>query len=111
MTCLTTICATRSATVGTPKIRWPPDFFGNGDGTYRRRKVASRAHPIPDLVEVVLQVGFELLDCLTIHARCTTFGFDRFIGFVHSLLLDVERLACRTHRSPPVSSCFDRTTA
>jgi hypothetical protein len=28
MTCLTTFCAARSATVGTPKIRWPPDFLG-----------------------------------------------------------------------------------
>src|ERR1700694_4746180 len=28
MTCLTTICATRSATVGTPKILCPPDFLG-----------------------------------------------------------------------------------
>jgi hypothetical protein len=25
---LTTIWATRSATVGTPKIRWPPVFLG-----------------------------------------------------------------------------------
>ena len=45
--------------------------IGYGDGTYRRRKVGSRAHPIPDLVEIVLQVGFELLDRLTIRARCT----------------------------------------
>src|ERR1700687_4259135 len=88
-------------------------LFGYGDGTYRRRKVGSRAHPIPDLVEVVLQVGFELLDRLTIRARCTTFGFDRFIGFVHSLLIDVGRLACRTHRRPPVFQLFrsyDRLT-
>lgn len=26
--CLTTVCATRSATVGTPRILWPPLFFG-----------------------------------------------------------------------------------
>ena len=30
MSCLTTVCAIRSLTVGTPKIRWPPLFFGMG---------------------------------------------------------------------------------
>src|SRR5262252_1138346 len=35
-------------------------LFGYGDGTHRRRKVASRAHTIPKLVEVTLQVGVEL---------------------------------------------------
>src|SRR5258708_25689486 len=28
ISCLTTICAIRSLTVGTPKIRWPPLFLG-----------------------------------------------------------------------------------
>jgi hypothetical protein len=36
-------------------------LFGNGDGAHRRRRVASRAHPIPDLVEITLQVGIEVL--------------------------------------------------
>jgi hypothetical protein len=49
--------------------------------------------PIPDLVEIVLQIGFELLDRLTILARCTTFGFDSFVGLVHLLLTDIGRLA------------------
>src|SRR5271157_5971981 len=40
-------------------------LFRNGDGTHRRRKVAARAHSVPDLVEITLQVGFELLDRLT----------------------------------------------
>src|SRR4030095_10902424 len=31
-------------------------LFGYGDGTHRRRKVASRTHPIPELVEIALQV-------------------------------------------------------
>src|SRR5512132_202387 len=71
-----------------------PSLFGNGDRTHRRWKVGSRTHSIPDLVEIVLQVGFELLDCLPVHAGRTSIGFDRFIGFVHSLLFDIERLAC-----------------
>src|SRR5258708_35894875 len=109
MTCLTTICATRSATVGTPKILCPPDFL-NGDGAHRRRKVGSRAYPVPDLVEITLQVGLELLDRLTIHASRSSIGFNRFVRFIHQLLIDVERLVCRTHRGPPVSSCFGHAT-
>src|SRR5262249_13600198 len=34
---------------------------------HRRWKVASRAHPVPKLVEIILQVGFELLDRLPVH--------------------------------------------
>ena len=32
-------------------------------------------------------------------------------SYIHLLLVDTERLVCRTHRRPPVSSCFERTTA
>ena len=58
--------------VGTPRILSPPTLFGNGDSTNRRWKVAARAHPIPDLVEVALQIGVELLDRLPIHAGRTS---------------------------------------
>src|SRR5258708_26686475 len=109
MSCLTTICATRSATVGTPKILSPPDFL-EMETARRRWKVASRAHSIPELVEIVPQVGFELLDRLPIHACRARIGFDRFVSLIHPLLIDTERLVCRTHRRPPVASCFDRTT-
>src|ERR1700738_4394241 len=80
-------------------------LFGNGDGEHRRWEVGSRAHPVPDLVEVSPQVGFELLDRLPIHAGRTTIGFDRFIRFVHSPLIDAKRLVCRIFRRHPVSSC------
>jgi len=86
-------------------------LLGYGDGTHRRRKVASRAHPIPELVEIALQVGFELLNGHLIHTGRTLIGFDRFVSLVHLLLGDIERLVCRTHRHHPVSSCFDHTTA
>src|SRR5664279_1909840 len=38
---------------------------------YRGRKVRPRGHPIPDLVQIVLQIGLELLDGLTIHPGST----------------------------------------
>src|ERR1700730_14382737 len=104
MSCLTTIWATRSATVGTPKIRWPPVFFGNGDGAHRWRKVASRTHPVPKLVEIVPQVGIELLDRLPIHTGRARIGFDRFVSLVHLLLCNIERLVCLSYVS--ASFCF-----
>ena len=42
----------------------------------RRREVGSRAHPIPDLVEVVLQIGLELVEILTVHSRRSLVGRD-----------------------------------
>src|SRR5271166_551352 len=80
----------------------------NGDGANRWWKVGSRAHPVPDLVEVTLQVGFELLNRLTIHAGRTLAGFDRFIRLVHAPLLDHEGLVCHIRRRHPVSSCCKR---
>src|SRR5215472_15393159 len=88
-------------------------LFGNGDGAHRWWEVASRAHPVPDLVQVPCQVCFELLDRLLVHSGRPTIGFDRFIRFVHQALIDVERFVCRMHRVHPVSSCFakcDRLT-
>src|SRR6266705_4339015 len=85
----------------------PSRLLRNGDSAHRRWKVASRAHSIPELVEIIPQVGFELLDCLAIHTGRTRIGFDRFVRFVHQPLVDLERLVRRTHRHPPVASCFD----
>ena len=42
----------------------------------RRRKPGSRAHPIPDLVEVALQIGLEHVEILTVHSRRSLVGLD-----------------------------------
>ena len=81
----------------------PSTLFRNGDGAHRRWKVASRAHPVPDLVEIAPQVGLELLDRLPIHAGRPSIGFDRFVRFVHPALIDMERFVCRIAST---SSCF-----
>jgi len=88
-------------------------LLGDGDSSYRRRKVASRTHPIPDLVEIPRQVGLKLLDRLLIHTGRSAIGFHRLLGFEHHPLIDFERLVCRMHQDHPVSSCFascDRLT-
>ena len=45
-----------------------------------------------------------------VHTGSALAGFDRFVCFVHSPLLDHEGLACRIHRHHPVSSCSKNTT-
>src|SRR6202030_2492634 len=73
-------------------------------------KVAPRAHSIPDLVEIVLQVGFELLQRLSVPTGRTSIRFDRLERFKHLLLIDIERFAGHSHRDPPVTSCLDAAT-
>jgi hypothetical protein len=50
--------------------------LGDLDRLDRGREVRARAHPVPDPVEVVLQVGLELAQCLVVHARGTVIGSD-----------------------------------
>src|SRR5260370_293408 len=49
MSCLTTICATRSATVGTPKILSPPDFLEMETSRTGAGKELSQLIPFPGL--------------------------------------------------------------
>jgi hypothetical protein len=93
---------------GNTQDPFAPTLLGNGDSANRRRKVASRAHPVPDPVEVTLQVGFERLDRLPVHTGSALAGLDRFICIVHSPLIDHKRLVCRIRRRHPVSSWFKR---
>ena len=58
----------------------------NGDRLDRRGKVASRAHSIPNPIEVALQIGIELLDGPTVHASRAAIGFDRLISFVRGAI-------------------------
>src|SRR5215468_8976655 len=64
----------------------------NLDETHRRRKVTPRGHPIPDLVEVILQVGFESLDGLTVHPGSAVVGLDLLVGLPDHLFGNSVRL-------------------
>ena len=44
------------------------------DSPHRGRKVGPRAHPVPDLEEIVLQIGLELVEGLAVHSRGTLVG-------------------------------------
>jgi hypothetical protein len=58
----------------------------------RGRKVGPRAHPIPDLVEVVSQIGLELLKRLPIHSRGTLVGRNPPVRLPHQRLGNRKRL-------------------
>ena len=58
----------------------------------RRRKVGPRAHPIPDPVEVVPQIGLELVQRLPVHSRGTLVGRNPPIRLPHHRLGNRKRL-------------------
>ena len=58
----------------------------------RGRKVGPRAHPIPDPVEVILQIGLELVQGLPIHSRGTLVGLDPPLRLPDQLLGNRKRL-------------------
>src|SRR5216684_8509332 len=77
----------------------------NGDRFHRRWEVRPRRHPVPEFVQVVLQVRFEVGNRLLVYTTTARIGLDGLEGFIHQRLWNVERLCC-THSLPPVSSCF-----
>src|SRR6266516_938365 len=71
---------------------------------HRRREITAGGHPIPDLIEITLQIGLEVLNRLLIHPRCALVGFHFQPGVPHLLLRYLERLAGRfllAHAIPP----------
>src|SRR5204863_9531006 len=80
---------------------------------HRRREVGARGEPVPDLVQVVLQIGLELRDRHHVHAGCALVRLDLLPRLPDSPLRDIERLArCfqLVHATPPPGSPgVDRT--
>ena len=85
----------------------PPCGLGISTALHRRREVRPRRHPIPDLVQIVLQIFLELLDGLPIHPGRTLVRLDPLVRLPHEPLRYVKRLSFRTSTCPLVSS---RTT-
>ena len=55
-------------------------------------EVGPRTHPIPDLVEVSLQIVLELVHGLPVHSRGTFVGRHSPLRLPHQLFGNVERL-------------------
>jgi len=68
----------------------------NLDPPHRRRKIAPRRQPIPELVEVVRKISLELCNRLCVYPSRSLVGPHTFEGFPDFPLSDVERL-CLAH--------------
>ena len=79
----------------------PPLSFSYLDEPHGRRMVGARRHPIPDLVEIPLQVLLERRQRHAIHARSTAVRLHPLVGFPDELLWNVVRL-CLRHRLLPL---------
>jgi hypothetical protein len=87
-----------------PQRSRPAIGLGYLDPPHSSRHVAARGQPIPQLIEVVRQVLFELLDRLTVDACRALIDLHSLIGFPHLTFGNGKRL-CRIPRDPPVSGC------
>src|SRR4029077_11211969 len=68
---------------------------------HRRREVAPRGQPVPELVEVTGEAGLKLRNRLSVYASRSLVGLHLLEGFPDLPLRDVERL-CLGHAAPPV---------
>ena len=71
---------------------------------HRGRKVGARRHPVPDLVQVPLEIPLEVLDTLPVHSRGTSIRPDFLPRLLDFPLRNIERLDLRlqlAHPTPP----------
>src|SRR5271166_485431 len=84
------------------KQPFPATLLRNGNRLDRRREGAPGRHPVPDFVEIVFQLRFELPDRLFVDSCASRIVFDSAESLRNQFLWDIERF-CRTHAPPPVS--------
>jgi len=68
MMSLTTVCATRSDTVGIPSFLKPPVAFGISTCLTGGGHIRARRHPVPQFVEILRQVLLVHLDRFIVDA-------------------------------------------
>jgi len=56
------------------------------DATHCRWKIGSRRHPIPDFVQILLEILFKVLNRLTVYSCCAFTGSYAFICLFNYLL-------------------------
>src|SRR5438445_6698176 len=57
-----------------------------------RRKITARGHAIPELVQIVFQIGLKLFDRLIVHTGSSPVCFYPFVRFPTELLGNTPRL-------------------
>ena len=71
---------------------------------HRRREIAPRRHPIPDLEQVRAAIPLKVLDRLLVDTRRTLVGLDPHKRFPDHHLVDLKRLVLQfrsAHPAPP----------
>jgi hypothetical protein len=69
--------------------------------SHRWRKVASRGHTIPNLIEIIFEFSLKHLYRFSINARGATIRFHPAKGFHYYSSVNLIRLACRHAFLPP----------
>src|SRR5262249_48498085 len=67
---------------------------------HRRRKIGTRTHTIPDLVQLILQIRLELRKGLLVHSRGTLILRDLLVCLPHQGLGNIKRLDLRLRHVP-----------
>src|SRR5664279_1222928 len=73
--------------------------------THRAREIAPRGHPVPQRVEVVLQLRLEPLDADRVDTRCTLVGSDLLPRLENEALVDLKRLHLQLGSGPRLLPC------
>src|SRR6266849_3665766 len=100
----TTVCTTLSATVGHSQNSHTAMRFRYFHRQDRGREVTPRGHSVPYPIEIVLQIGLEILNRAPVHSRRSLVGFDFLVCLPHKPLRNLERLFLRpwfAHSIPP----------
>lgn len=74
------------------------------DPPHRRRKVAARRQPIPELVQVVRKISLKVRNRLAVNTSRSLVGSNPLICFPHLPFRNRIRL-CSIHEDPPVAGC------
>lgn len=71
---------------------------------HRRRKIASRAHPVPDPIEILAQILIEIRQRLLVYSRATSVRFHLPIRFPYIAFSYTKRLGS-LHIDHPLAGC------
>src|SRR5260363_15472 len=69
----------------------PSCFLRYGNSFHGGRKIAPRWHPVPQLVQIVLQALAKAFQRLLVNTGCSCVCFDPLIGLHHQLFRNGER--------------------
>ena len=96
-----------------PEDPFPTRFLRYRDRFHRCGKVTPRGHPIPQTIQIALEVLLEIIKRLMIHTRSSPIGFHQPVRLHHELLGDDKWFCLHPHLllESPVGYGQDRPTS